>query len=250
MTGKLWVVMPVYNEEAAVYQVVQEWLAALRRRYPDFVFLTLNDGSKDSSLAILHSIAASEPELRVIDKSNSGHGQTCVLGYRIALEEKADWILQIDSDAQCDPVYLDAFFDQTAKRKVIYGLRKSRDDGWERICISRFVTFFTFAATGVWVRDCNVPYRLMHRSCLKDIVDLVPGDFHLANILLAVLQQKYFGISWVAIHFRKRIGTPSAKTFFFVKRGIQLYRQLRNAARGKTHPNDKPAFSGGSLHRS
>jgi glycosyltransferase involved in cell wall biosynthesis len=229
MTGKLWVVMPVYNEEAAVNQVVREWLPALRQCHPDFVFLALNDGSKDSTLAILNSLAATEPELRVIDKPNSGHGQTCVLGYRIALEEKADWILQIDSDAQCDPVYLGAFFERAAKHKVVYGLRKSRDDGWQRSCISRLVTLFTFVATGVWVKDCNVPYRLMHRSSLEHIIDLVTRDFHLANVLLAVLQQKYFGISWVPIHFRKRIGTPSVKTFSFVKHGIQLFSQLRNA---------------------
>jgi hypothetical protein len=70
----------------------------------------------------------------------------------------------------------------------------------------------------------------MHKSCLKNIVDLVPTDFHLANVLVAVLQQKYFGISWVPIHFRNRIGTASAKTYSFVKDGMQLYRQLRNAA--------------------
>jgi dolichol-phosphate mannosyltransferase len=250
MTGKLWVVMPVYNEEAAVNQVVEEWLPELRRRYPDFVFLALNDGSKDSTLAILHSIAARDPEFRVIDKPNSGHGQTCILGYRTALEEKADWVLQIDSDSQCDPVYLDAFIDQTAKSKVVYGLRKSRGDGWQRMCISRFVTLFTFAATRVWIKDCNVPYRLMHRSCLEDAVDFVPKDFYLANILLAVLQQKYFGISWVPIHFRSRIGTPSIRSFSFVKHGIKLYRQLRNAAVQRTRPGDKAAFGSGSLHRS
>lgn len=246
MTGKLWVVMPVYNEEAAVNQVVEEWLPALRGRYPDFVFLALNDGSKDSTLSILHSIAAREQEFRVIDKPNSGHGQTCVLGYRTALEEKADWVLQIDSDAQCDPVYLDTFIEQTAQAKVVYGLRKSRDDGWQRICISRFVTLFTFAATGVWVRDCNVPYRLMHRSCLENIVDLVPGNFHLANVLVAVLQQKHFGISWVPIHFRRRIGTPSVKTFSFVKHGIQLYKQLRTTVRQHTRLADKIPVGSGS----
>jgi len=231
MTGKLWVVMPAYNEAPAVDRVVKEWLTVLRRLHPDFVFLALNDGSKDSTLAILNSLSATEAEVRVIDKPNSGHGQTCILGYRIALTEAADWVLQIDSDAQCDPSYLDTFLERAANNRVVYGFRKSRDDGWKRVCISRVVTLFTFAATRVWVRDCNVPYRLMHRTSLENIVPLVPGDFHLANILLAVLQQERFGITWVPIHFRNRIGIPSVKSFSFVKHGIQLYRQLRNAAR-------------------
>jgi glycosyltransferase involved in cell wall biosynthesis len=249
MTNKLWVVMPAYNEEAAVDQVVKEWLPALRRHCPDFVFLALNDGSKDSTLAILNRIAVREQEFRVIDKPNSGHGQTCVLGYRLALKEEADWILQIDSDAQCDPVYLETFFGKTAKHKIVYGLRTSRDDGWKRICISRLVTFFAFAATGVWVKDCNVPYRLMHKSTVENIVDHIPKDFHLANVLLAVLQEKHFGIFWIPIHFRRRIGTPSVKTFSFVKFGIQLYRQLRAAARQGTDSMKNRPSAAVPLHR-
>jgi hypothetical protein len=34
---------------------------------------------------------------------------------------------------------------------------------------------------------------------LENIVGLVPRDFHLANILVAVLQENYFGIAWVPI---------------------------------------------------
>jgi glycosyltransferase involved in cell wall biosynthesis len=230
MTGKLWVVMPAYNEEESVRHVAEEWLETLKQNYPDFIFLALNDGSRDSTLAILDSIAGREKNFRVIDKLNSGHGQTCLQGYRIALKEAAEWILQIDSDGQCDPVYFKRFLDRGSREKTIYGWRKSRDEGCRRLWISRFVTLFAFGATGVWVKDANVPYRLMHRSTLERIVGFVPRDFHLANILVAVLQEKYFGISWVPIHFRNRIGgTASVKTYSFVKHGLKLFRQLRTA---------------------
>ena len=232
MTGKLWVVMPAYNEEECLRHVVEEWLRTLKQNYPDFIFLALNDGSRDSTFAILNSIAAEEKNFRVINRLNSGHGQTCLEGYRTALKEAAEWILQIDSDGQCDPVYFERFLNKTSEDKIIYGYRKSRDDGWRRICISRFVTFAAFVATGVWVRDGNVPYRLMHRSTLENLVPLVPRDFHLVNILVAVLQEKYFGISWVPIHFRNRMGgTASVKTYSFVKHGMKLFRQLRTASR-------------------
>ena len=202
----------------------------MKQDYPDFIFLALNDGSKDSTLAILNCIAGKEKNFRVIDKLNSGHGQTCLEGYRIALEEAAEWILQIDSDGQCDPVYFERFLNKASEEKIIYGWRKSRDEGWRRLWISRFVTLFAFVATGVWVKDANVPYRLMHRTTLENVVGLVPGDFHLVNILVAVLQEKYFGIYWVPIHFRKRMaGTASVKTYSFVKHGVKLFRQLRTA---------------------
>jgi dolichol-phosphate mannosyltransferase len=237
MTGKLWVVMPAYNEEGCVGHVAEEWLQTLKQNYPDFIFLALNDGSKDSTLAILNSIAGKEKNFRVIDKPNSGHGQTCLEGYRITLKEEAEWILQIDSDGQCDPVYFERFLNKVPGEKIIYGWRKSRDDGWGRLWISRFVTLFAFAATGVWVKDGNVPYRLMHRTTLENIVGLVPRDFHLANILVAVLQEKYFGIFWVPIHFRNRMGgTASVKTYSFLKHGMKLFTQLRTAIRANYEP--------------
>ena len=237
MTGKLWVVMPAYNEEECVRYVAEEWLQTLKQNYPDFIFLALNDGSKDSTLAILKTIAGNEKQFCVIDKPNSGHGQTCLEGYRIALKEAAEWILQIDSDGQCDPVDFERFLNKAPGEKIIYGWRKSRDDGWRRLWISRFVTLFAFAATGVWVKDANVPYRLMHRTTLENIVGLVPRDFHLANILVAVLQQKYFGIYWVPIHFRNRMGgTASVKAYSFLKHGMKLFTQLRTAIRANHDP--------------
>jgi len=222
--------MPAYNEEGCVRHVAEEWLQTLKQNYPDFIFLALNDGSKDSTLAILNCIAGKQNNFRVIDKLNSGHGQTCLEGYRIALKEAAEWILQIDSDGQCDPVYFERFLNKASEEKITYGYRKSRDDSWRRLWISRFVTLAAFVATGVWVKDCNVPYRLMHRTTLENIVGLVPRDFHLANILVAVLQEKYFGISWVPIHFRNRMaGTASEKMYSFVKHGVKLFTQLRTA---------------------
>jgi hypothetical protein len=89
--------------------------------------------------------------------------------YRIALKEAAEWILQIDSDGQCGPVYFERFLNKASGEKIIYGWRESRDDGWRRLWISRFVTLFAFAATGIWVRDGNVPYRLMHRTTLENL---------------------------------------------------------------------------------
>jgi hypothetical protein len=70
----------------------------------------------------------------------------------------------------------------------------------------------------------------MHRSTLENGVGLVPRDFHLVNILVAVLHEKYFRIYWLPIHFRNRMGgTASVKTYLFVKHGVKLFRQLRAA---------------------
>lgn len=224
--------MPVYNEEEAITSVCEEWQKALLNTGLHYTLCILNDGSKDGTLKILKEFAAKYSQIKIIDKQNTGHGQSCITGYKLALDNGADWILQIDSDGQCDPQYLTPVLQHTGTNKAIYGYRKTRDDGFKRFVISRFVTLFTFAATGQWVKDANVPYRLIHESIMKKIVGRVPGHFHLANIYVSVLSNKLSKIKWVDIHFRDRSGgSPSVKTFSFVKHGFKLFKQLKEASR-------------------
>ncbi len=232
MTTSLWIVMPAYNEEASVASVFEEWLPVLGRIVDSFTFCALNDGSRDGTLALLREVEATTEMVQVIDKPNSGHGNTCLMGYRRALEAGAEWVLQIDSDGQCDPCFFPAFWAERHEHPVVYGFRRARGDGRSRALISRAVSFTTWLGTGIWVRDANVPYRLMHRDKLSGLVDRIPEDFHLVNVYLAAMQQERHGIHWIEIGHRVRSGgTPSVKTFSFPKQGWRLLQQLRAAQR-------------------
>lgn len=227
----LWVIMPVYNEEEAVSQVVEEWQACLSEHVDSYTFCIINDGSKDNTLNIIRGFEKKYQQIQVVDKPNSGHGQTCIWGYDHAISNGAEWVFQIDSDGQCAPEYFPEFVRLSDNHRAIYGYRQTRDDGLKRSMISRFVTLFTFGATGEWVRDANVPYRLIHADILKQITPKVPKSFHLANILVSVLTNKLEKIKWVNIHFRDRVGgTPSVKTISFVKHGFKLFNQLKEAS--------------------
>lgn len=238
--GMIWIIMPVYNEEEAAPGVIKEWSQQLEALDIDYTFCALNDGSKDSTLAQLKQCQATYPNIKIVDKKNTGHGQTCVTGYEMALENGAEWIFQIDSDGQCDPQYFPDLLKQIPEHKAVFGYRRKRDDGMQRFLISRVVSFFTLAATGVWVKDANVPYRLIHRDIMAKAVPLIPKDFHLANIFLSVLVRKQTPIQWVDIRFRDRTGgSPSVKTFSFFKHGTKLFKQLRKAVKNIEHHGSK-----------
>ncbi len=229
MKNDFWVIMPVYNEQECLEAVVIEWLDELRKYDFTFTFCILNDGSKDQTLQILKKLSARHREVYIVDKLNTGHGQTCLKGYQMAIKNNARWVFQIDSDGQCDPAYFKKVWDASAKHPVVFGYRKTRDDGFQRFIVSRIVSFFVFFATGVWVKDANVPYRLMKGEALSESINGIPEDFHLANIPVSVNLQKKFKIKWVNIHFRDRMGgSPSVKTSLFAKHGIKLFKQLRN----------------------
>lgn len=225
---RLWVVMPVFNEEAAVAEVFAEWLPALRRLGVEFRVLAVNDGSTDSTPELLRAIAGANPEVDVHDRPNSGHGQSCAHGYRIALQRGADWVLQLDSDGQCDARFLPALWQASASHPVVFGHRLRRDDGWARWCISRAVSLVGVVAAGTWAADANVPYRLMRRDALERALAELPADFRLVNVLLALRFQRDGGIRWIPIRFRRRFGgSPSLAASAFARQGVMLFRQLR-----------------------
>lgn len=231
MIKNLWVIIPVFNEEGCIEKVINDWLVELNKSKIPFTFCILNDGSKDRTKVILDTVFEGNKNIQIIHKENTGHGQSCIYGYQIAIENNADWIFQIDSDGQCDVKYFSIFTEKAIEQNTsIFGNRVKRDDGRKRMVISKFVSLFVLLATKIWIKDGNVPYRLMPAERLKKIIPHIPKDFYLANILVSVLIKKESKITWLPIHFKNRIaGTPSVKTFSFIKHGLKLYKQLSSS---------------------
>lgn len=223
--------MPVYNEQTAVGKVVREWFPALEAQTADFTFLALNDGSMDRTLAALQTLRAQlGPRLEILDRPNRGHGQSCLQGYRIALERGVPYVFQIDSDGQCDPRFFAAFWARRERYDVLYGRRTRRDDGWTRVVVSAVERTFLLVLFRVNCVDANVPYRLMRVVALVPFLDRIPATFRLGNIALAVLLRKDSTIRQgdVPIHFRARDGgEPMVRLGGFVPKALELYRQLR-----------------------
>jgi dolichol-phosphate mannosyltransferase len=226
---RLYVVMPIYNEQESIGPVVREWKDCLERVAPDHRVLILNDGSKDKTADVLAEIASRTPGVEIINKPNSGHGRTCVYGYGEAITRGARWVFQIDSDGQCDPRYFESVWAQRKQYAAVYGKRVDRDDGVPRKVISWFCRLATHIATGVPVRDPNVPYRLMRADVLGAAIVDFPPDFGLSNILVSVVLQKGLGprMGFVDIGFRDRTGgEPSVKWMKFITEGWKLYSAL------------------------
>lgn len=225
------IIMPVFNEQASVRKVVTEWFYEIENWTQDFVFIAFNDGSNDGTLAVLEKLKDQlGTRLEIVSHTNRGHGQSCLAGYRHALARGAQWVFQIDSDGQCDPQYFFRFWRLREKCDVIYGVRKTRDDGWRRVVASRILRLVLAIACRINCVDANVPYRLMRPGILKDALDRIPSDFFLANIAIAALLRQNPSIreGRVPIRFRERYGgEPSVALGKFGSKAAELVRQLR-----------------------
>jgi dolichol-phosphate mannosyltransferase len=228
---ELLVVLPVYNEEASIRRVISEWFRELSNWTEDFTFLAIDDGSKDSTLEILKKLRHEFGErLEVVSRENRGHGQSCMEGYRTAVERKVPYVFQIDSDGQCDPQYFCHFWRQRNSADAIFGVRRRRDDGWRRVLASSILRTFLLLTERVNCPDANVPYRLIKTDCLAGILPRIPSSFFLANVAVAVLLRRCKGIrhKYIDIHFRERYGgEPKVQLNAFGSRAMELHNQLR-----------------------
>jgi dolichol-phosphate mannosyltransferase len=207
--AELVVVMPIYNEGANIDAVITEWVREFQRLGISFALLAVNDGSKDNTGAVLQKLAQNYPDAVVpVEKKNAGHGRACRTGYELAVERGAAWTLQIDSDGQCDPQYFSSFWSGRENADAVFGVRKSRDDGFARVVISAVCSAVTSLLSGVALKDANVPYRLIRTDILKEALARVPQDFDMQNMALTVALKRMPALRWsyVPIHFRDRQG--------------------------------------------
>jgi dolichol-phosphate mannosyltransferase len=242
----LWVVIPVYNEASAVDGVVREWTGSVWAVCPGAVFCLVDDGSTDGTAGVLDRLAAELPALQVVHQANAGHGQACVAGYRAALAAGARWVLQVDSDGQCDPGYFERLWNARGDGAAVVGRRRRRQDGFARTVISRVLSLEVCAATGVWVRDSNSPYRLMRADALAGALPRVASNVYLANILVALTLEAGRGITWVDVGFRRRIRETPFRPRYFLRQAIQLWGDLR---RWKRHTRREPLHVSGTPRR-
>ena len=227
---ELIVVMPIYNEHANIEYVLSEWMPVFEKATRCFTLLALNDGSRDETAAALSELEDRYGDrLCVVNKTNSGHGLTCRMGYEIAAATNAEWVFQIDSDGQCDPKFFPEFWTRAREADCVFGVRLSRDDGFARIFTSAVCRFASSAICGIDLHDPNVPYRLLRRTVLCTTLPHIPTGFNIHNVALTFTLKRTKGIRWsyVPIHFRDRQGGSNSIDFMRVTQwGLEMLIEL------------------------
>jgi len=201
----LYVVMPAYNEEANIASVVKQWHSVVQKTGPESRLLIINDGSKDSTFKKLEGLREAYPLLVPIDKSNSGHGSTLLFAYREAINKKADYIFQTDSDGQTNPDEFWVFWDNRTEYDFQIGERTARKDGVLRVFVTKVLQLIVLAIFGKWIKDPNTPYRLMKLDFLKNVLTFIPENFFLCNVAISTIAiKREYTCIWRPVSFKAR----------------------------------------------
>lgn len=85
---KLYVVMPTYNEEENIIEVVKEWYPILSGKDEGSRMVIADGGSKDRTLEILYELQKDYPKLEVFSKPNTDHGTKLIFLYDYAIKQR------------------------------------------------------------------------------------------------------------------------------------------------------------------
>ncbi len=176
------VVIPVYNEEANLVTLLQDWQAVFTATGESFKIILIDDGSKARSLELLKTLAENNVALDIHTQPNAGHGPAILKGYRLALN--AEWVFQTDSDHQLDTTAFTTLWENRNGFDLLLGERTEKNASLPRQCVSAVSKGIVRLFYGKGVRDVNTPYRLMRVSQLEQAIGKIPGDSFAPNVLI------------------------------------------------------------------
>lgn len=204
---KLYIVMPTYNEELNIEQVVKEWYSVLDGKDKESKIVIADGGSTDKTLELLYALQKVYPQLEVISRPGTDHGTKVIFLYNYAIDQNADWIFQTDSDGQTRPDEFSKFWELRKEYDAIIGNRTNRMDGKSRELVEKVLCFLLLLFFGTKIPDANAPFRLMKTDVVAKYLGNLPKDFNLPNALL-VMYFTYFHekMKYINVTFQPRQG--------------------------------------------
>lgn len=170
-------VVPCFNEEAVIAETHRR-LAALAAAQPDyrFEFVFVDDGSRDTTLALLRGIVASDPQARVIALSrNFGHQLAVTAGID---EARGEAVVLLDADLQDPPEVVAAMLAHWREGwQVVYGVRSERvGESYFKLLSARL-----FYRVLNYLSDTPIPldtgdFRLMDRKVVEVLQQMPERD--------------------------------------------------------------------------
>jgi glycosyltransferase involved in cell wall biosynthesis len=207
--GSLLVIVPAFNEEAAIGAVVRE----IREIVPDVPVLVVDDCSADATAATARGAGARVMSL----PHHLGLGGAVQAGYRLAFELGYNYVIRIDGDGQHDPRYIPKIYDtlRSSPCELVIGSRFA-DGNFEPSSFLRGVgiRFFRLVLRpilGKPVHDPTSGFVGVNRAALQVFSKSFPLEYPEIETLV-VLQRKAFRFIEIPCEMRPRMAGRSTIT--------------------------------------
>ncbi|HZH67974.1 MAG TPA: glycosyltransferase family 2 protein, partial [Chitinophagales bacterium] len=146
------VLAPIFNEEDNIRLLYDRLTDTLQKITDDsYEIIFINDGSIDSSISIVKSIASYDSHIKYIDLSrNFGHQNAVFAGMELCDGEA---VVIIDADLQDPPEYIEDLYNKFNEGyDVVYAKRKEREgESWHKLLTAKYFYIFINKLSDVYI---------------------------------------------------------------------------------------------------
>ena len=171
---KLAVVVPTYNEAANLPQLAER---LFRLGIPNTRLIVVDDNSPDGTADVAEKLTETwDGRVEVIRRPGKmGLGTAYIDGFKRALDEGADYVVQMDADLSHGPEYIVEFLATLTRADVVVGSRYAAGGGtdeawsWRRRLLSSLSNHGIRAVGGIRVRDATSGFKGYRGDALKSL---------------------------------------------------------------------------------
>jgi dolichol-phosphate mannosyltransferase len=191
--------------------------ALLAQPLPDLRLVVVDDASPDGTGRIADGLAEQHPQqLSVIHRTGQrGLGTAYVAGFRRALDQGSEAVVQMDCDFSHSPGYVPSFLARLADYDLVVGSRYVEsgrlDERWEkgRVALSVWANFYARTILGIRVRDATAGFKVWRRATLLGLnLDRIWSNGYVFQVEMAYVAQRLgYRVVELPIYFEdRRIG--------------------------------------------
>jgi dolichol-phosphate mannosyltransferase len=235
--GRVWVVVPTYNEVENLDALLSGLEATTA--HLDATVLIVDDASPDGTGRLAEAKAATNPRIKVLHRARkAGLGPAYAAGFRHALDQGAELVVQMDCDLSHDPGDVPRLIDAMAENDVVLGSRYVRGGcvlGWglARRALSRGGSAYARLILGLPYADLTGGFKCFRRDALTqlDLRALQSSGYAFQVETTYVSHELGLAIQEIPIVFRDRSRGASKMTAGIALEALLLIPRLRLRSR-------------------
>ena len=228
---KITVVVPTYNERDNI-----ETLAGMILSQDERVdILFVDDNSPDGTGDIADRLASSTSRVKVLHRAGKlGLGSAYREGFRTALDNGADYIVEMDADFSHDPAMLPLFIEKMSEYDLVIGSRYINGVSvvnWpiRRLILSYCASVYTRLITGLHLSDCTGGFKCFRRNVLESLdLESIRSDGYSFQIEMNYrCHERGFRIGEIPIIFVDRHAGSSKMSKQIVREAVLMVWKLK-----------------------
>lgn len=229
---KIIIVIPTFNEAENIENLLDTIFGL---GIENLYVVVIDDNSPDGTAKIVKSEIENNPRIHLIERaSKMGLGTAYVRGFKYAINNGFDYIMEMDADFSHDPKEILNFLKQIKTADLVIGSRYSvgvNVINWplSRLLLSYGANMYTRIITGLPIKDCTGGFKCFRRKVLEAIdLDNIHSDGYAFQIEMNFKTwKKGFDIKEIPIVFTDRVAGLSKLSKRIIREAVWIVWKLQ-----------------------